>query len=136
MIIVDAGVAVKSFVPEPGTPDAEALLTLETPRAAPEHVVAEVGQALLRHHRAQRLTLDRCRAALVRSRKPVRLFSTETLADQAIEFASEAGCSMYDALYLAAAERWNGVVVTADARLIEQTLGTRWMRHIRLLGDI
>ena len=57
MIVIDAGVAVKWFAPEPGTAEAEALLATDEPRVAPEHLAAEVGQALLRHYREGGVTL-------------------------------------------------------------------------------
>src|SRR5215210_436970 len=111
MIVVDASVAVKWFVPEPGTEEAEALLVSDEPRAAPEHIAVEVSQALLRHYRDGGIALDHCRLALTRLRDLVNLFPTGVLAPEALEIAAEASCSVYDALYLAAAERWDCVVV-------------------------
>lgn len=133
MIVGDASVAVKWFVPEPGTEEAEAVLAADEPRAAPEHIVIEVGQALLRHYRGGGITLDHCCAAVSRLPHLVRLYSTEALALGAVEIAAEGGCSVYDALYLAAAERWDGVVATADAKLFAALRGTRWERRLRLL---
>jgi predicted nucleic acid-binding protein len=134
MIVVDASVAVKWFVPEPETPEAYALFVSDEPRAAPEHLIAEVGQALLRHHREHGLPLAHCGAALSRIRRLVRLFSTEALAHDAREIAAEGGCSVYDALYVAAAERWDGVVVTADAKLVAKLTRGRWQSRVRLLA--
>jgi predicted nucleic acid-binding protein len=105
MIVVDASVAVKGFAPEPGTAEAEALLVGDEPRAAPEHLTAEVGQALLRHYREGGVTLQHCRQSIADVRRYVRLFSTEAFVTDAIEIAAAGGCSVYDALYVAAAER-------------------------------
>ena len=116
MIVVDASVAVKWFVPEPGTAEADSLIQSDAPRAAPEHLLAEVGQALLRQHREHDLPLDFCRAALSDLPGIVRLFPTEALAQDAFDIAAEGGCSVYNALYVAAAERWDGVVLTAETR--------------------
>ena len=133
MIVVDASVAVKWFVSEPGTAEAEMLLLSDEERAAPEHLVAEVGQALLRHHFAGAITFDHCRAAVERIGQLLRLFPTASLAADALDIAARARCSVYDALYVAAAERWDARVVTADARLVAQLAGSDWRDHARLL---
>jgi predicted nucleic acid-binding protein len=127
MIVVEASVAVKWFVPEPGTAEADALLKSDAPRAAPEHLLAEVGQALSQH-REQQLSLDVCRAALSDLREVVTLFPTEAFARDGFDIAAEGGCSVYDALYVAAAERWDAVVLTADAKLS----GSRWQSRVQL----
>ena len=134
MIVIDASVAVKWFAPEPGTAEAEALLATDEPRVAPEHLAAEVGQALLRHYREGGVTLDHCREAISQLRRYVRLFSTEALASEALEIAAMSGCSVYDALYVAAAERWHGVVVTAGAKLVAELGRSRWQSRLRLLA--
>ena len=133
MIVVDASVAVKWFVPEPGTEQAEALLASDEPRAAPEHISVEVGQALLRHYRKGNITLDHCPLALTQLPDLVTLFPTEALAVSALNIAADAGCSSYDALYLAAAERWACAVMTADAKLVAQLSETSWQSRARLL---
>lgn len=135
MIVIDASVAVKWFVPEAGSQEAEAVLVGHEPRAAPEHLAVEVGQALLRHWRGGGVTRDHCRLAMEQVPRYVRLFSTEALAVEALDIAAAVGCSVYDALYLAAAERWDCTVVTADARLVAQLSGTRAQARVRLLGS-
>jgi|tagenome__1003787_1003787.scaffolds.fasta_scaffold20142121_2 predicted nucleic acid-binding protein len=134
MIVVDASVAVKWFVPEAGTAEADALLQSDMPRAAPEHLLAEVGQALLRQHREQQLPLEFCRAALADLPEVVTLFPTEALAREAFDIAAEGGCSVYDALYVAAAERWDCVVLTADAKLVAKLDASPWRSRLQLLA--
>jgi predicted nucleic acid-binding protein len=134
MIVVDASVAVKWFAPEPGSAAAEALLEGDEPRAAPEHLPAEVGQALLRHYRGGGVTLDHCRRSISSIRRYVRLFSTEALVAAAFDIAAAGGCSVYDALYVAAAERWDAVMITADAKLAAKLKGSRWQSRLRLLA--
>jgi predicted nucleic acid-binding protein len=135
MIVVEASVAVKWFVPEAGSEEAEAVLVGDEPRAAPEHLAVEVGQALLRHWRGSGVTLEHCRLAMEQVPRFVQLFSTEALAVEALNVAADVGCSVYDGLYLAAAERWDATVVTADARLVAQLSGTRAQARVRLLGS-
>jgi predicted nucleic acid-binding protein len=53
MIVVDARVAVKWFLPEPLNEVAESILRENEVRIAPEHILVEVGNTLLKAHRAQ-----------------------------------------------------------------------------------
>ena len=133
MIVIDASVAVKWFVLEPGTAEAEMLFQADDERAAPEHILIEVGQALLRQHFAGLITVDHCRPALEQIPRLARLFRTEALAADALEIAASARCSIYDAVYVAAADRWDASVVTADAKLVQQLAGSPWQNRARLL---
>ena len=49
--------------------------------------------------------------------------------------ARTASVSVYDALYVAAAERWNVPLVTADARLAAAPATTPWRTRVTLLRD-
>ncbi|MDP4023123.1 type II toxin-antitoxin system VapC family toxin [Methylobacterium sp. NEAU 140] len=120
MIVVDASVAVKWFLDEPSSSQARALVEEDCVRIAPEHVLAEVGQVLLKAIRARYITVDHAHEALALLRDLVQLLPTRDLADSAIEIALEIGCTNYDALYVAAAERWGATLVTADAKLQER----------------
>lgn len=133
MIIVDASVAVKWFVPEPGSEEAEALIDQDVVRAAPEHIEVEVGQALLRHRRAGGITIDHVRESLRRLAKVVAVQPTPWFVSDAIEISDASGCSVYDGLYVAAAERWDCPVVTADQKLKNKLAGSRWDSRVLLL---
>jgi predicted nucleic acid-binding protein len=132
LIVVDASVAVKWFVPEPGSAEAEALIAADLARAAPEQIAVEVGQALFRHHRAGRITLDHVRSSVRKLHKTVNTSPT-WLVDDAVEISAACGCSLYDALYVAAAERWDCHLVTADAKLRNKLAGSAWAGRVLLL---
>lgn len=133
MIVIDASVAVKWFLPEPLGEEAVALLAENEVRAAPEHILVEVGQTLIRSWRTGGITLDHAREAVNALSQLLQLSPTRDIAVRAIEIAADASCTNYDALYLAAAERWDATFVTADRRLEQQLVPTRWHGCVRLL---
>ncbi|MCJ2057986.1 type II toxin-antitoxin system VapC family toxin [Methylobacterium sp. J-048] len=135
MIVIDACVAVKWFLPEPQSDLAETVLLAEDVRIAPEHILVEVGNTLLKAYRSGTITLDHARAAIAALGKLVQLRPIHAIADAALNTARVVGCTHYDALYVAAAERWDGVLLTADARLVRQLQTAQWTARHRLLGS-
>lgn len=134
MIVIDACVATKWFLPEPFSDAAEMILAENDIRIAPEHILVEVGNTLLRAYRAEAITLDHAREALSALAQIVQLQATHEIAAAALDIAVRIGCTHYDALYLAAAERWTATFVTADARLVRQLRPAGWTGQVRLIG--
>jgi predicted nucleic acid-binding protein len=127
MLVVDASVAVKWFLVEPGDREALAILDRDDPLIAPELVVAEVVNAVWK-----RLTtsgIDRTQAADVPLAVP-RMFAElrplVPLAARTLELAAELRHPVYDCFYLALAEERSVKLVTADRRLISRLAGTPW----------
>ena len=136
MIVVDASVAVKWFLPEPLSDAAESILTADEARTAPEHILVEVGQALLRSWRGGGISLEHAREAIADLTSYVQLTPTHELAARALDIAAEASCSNYDALYVAASERLGATLVTADKRLYALLNSVGKSETIRLLAPL
>lgn len=118
MIVVDASVAVAWFVPEEHTPFATALLEMPRDLIAPDLIVAEVGNALVKAYRRKAVRQERVRAALEHLVMGlVTLAQSTPLLAEAADLACRLRCSIYDAAYLELARRTGALVVTADARL-------------------
>ncbi len=114
-VVIDASVALKWVLDEPGSEAAAALLDEEL--AAPEFWLLEAANALWRRARRHELTREQASARLVElSNAPVA--TSTTLEDFAIAFqwAGRLDHPVYDCLYLALALRENTHVVTADRR--------------------
>jgi predicted nucleic acid-binding protein len=127
MLVVDASVAVKWFVEEPGTADAVGLLNGPDPVIAPDLVVAEVANVVWKH--LMRGDLKREQIAHVPGALPkmfAELWPTVWLASRAFEIASELRHPVYDCFYLALAEGEEATLVTADRRLIGRLAGSTW----------
>lgn len=119
MIVVDASVIVKWFIPEAGTDPAKALLATADELIAPELARIEVASALVRKGIRRELAgadvesaLDAWFRALVDGQ--VFLLPNADDLEAAAELALELRHALPDCLYLAAAERLGVALITAD----------------------
>jgi predicted nucleic acid-binding protein len=135
-LVVDASVAIKWYVPEPGSAEAQAILESDRLLLAPDLLVAEIGNILWK--RVQRGLNARtdveeiARTFLAESR--VHLVPSAGLMFRALEIANTYGATVYDALYVALAEGDGIVVVTADERLANRLAATPLAPHVRSLS--
>jgi predicted nucleic acid-binding protein len=118
-LIVDASVAVKWFVAEDGSAQAEALFENEDELVAPDFIMAEVGNAMWKKFRKGWLTEAQVTAAIERLPHYFgRAIPIGELASRATALALTLDHPIYDCLYLALAERERLPIVTADNRLL------------------
>jgi predicted nucleic acid-binding protein len=134
--IVDASVATKWFVRE--ELHAEALLLLARPEqlAAPDLIVAEVGNIAWK--KCLRGEITRAQAetmAVAISGYITALESLSALAGRALDLALELNHPVYDCLYLACAESLGGTLVTADMRFRDALHGTPYAGLVLHPGD-
>ncbi len=116
-LVVDASVAVKWVLKEPGS-DAARRVAETADLLAPDLLWAELGNVLWRRQRLGEFSPENARAMLLMLRRlPVETFSLFPLIPLALEIAIAIGHSIYDCLYLALADREDCRVVTADERL-------------------
>jgi predicted nucleic acid-binding protein len=114
-IVVDASVALKWVLDEPGNEAADALLDDEL--VAPALWLVEAANALWRLTRRGDLTPDEAKERLMElGNAPVVTSDIEDDLFAAAELANTLGHPVYDCLYLAAAIREDTHVVTADGR--------------------
>jgi predicted nucleic acid-binding protein len=119
MIVVDASVAVKWYLNEPGSDEAAALLTTPGLLCAPELIRVEVPGAIVRAFRVNRLSEQRTREALGLWDRDlgegvVKLLPDALLLPAALDHAIRLRHAVQDCLYLSAAVRGEGRLVTAD----------------------
>ncbi len=126
-LVVDASVALKWFVDEPGSARAAALLTCADRLVAPDFIVAEVCNAAWRAVRAgTMLAAQQDHAAM---RLPMifdELVPAATLAQRAVTVSRALDRPVYDCLYLALSEQRDARLVTADRKLLGRLQGTEW----------
>lgn len=134
MIVIDASVAVKWFLPDPLSELAESLLHGQAVRIAPEHILAEVGQVLVFAERAKKISHADVREAVAALSELVQLRPTRELIGQAIDVAAEIGCTTYDTLYVATAEQCDAALVTVDLKLGRQLAAAKRLGRTRILG--
>ena len=119
MIVVDASVIVKWFVPEVGDAAAKALLAASDALLAPELARVEVASALIRKGLRQDLARADVEATLSAWFRALRDGQVVLLPDSddveaATKLAMELQHPLPDRLYLAAAERLGAALITAD----------------------
>jgi predicted nucleic acid-binding protein len=135
MLVVDASVAVKWFVTEPGSQEALNLAHRDEPLIAPELIVAEVVNAMWRRivtgaiEQSQAEDVPRALAEMF-----AELWPMTPLASRALAIAAELRHPAYDCLYLALAERENARLITSDRRLLRRLEGTPWSERVQGLG--
>lgn len=124
MIVVEANVLVKVPVPEIGSDAAERLLYGDEPVPVPAHALAEVFDVLSRH--CIRDEMDH--GDLARAHGVIMPFVNKTdlepLLVAACDIALACRVSVYDALYVALANKLDAMFVTADMRVIRALAGT------------
>ena len=132
-IVVDASVAIKWVVDEPGT---EAALAIRTEQLlAPAIWLAEAANALWRHVKMGEASASEALARLVRLRRaPVRSFPIEPHVSTALELAARGNHPVYDCLYLALAIQRDTQVVTDDRRFTEAAARLGLGDRVRLLS--
>lgn len=125
-LVVDASVAIKWFVEEPGADRARGLWENGARLVAPDLLVPEVCSAMWRKVRLGQAVPDQAAEAAKRLRTAlIDLRPTATLATRAMALALELDHPVYGCFYLALAEIEQNAVVTADERLLARLSGSK-----------
>ena len=123
MIVVDASVAVKWLLPEPGDAAAQELLASEERLVAPSLIRTEVAAALARRARFREIEPRDAETALGLWLQALRDGVISLVADEAdlvtaLGLTAELSHPLQDCLYLALAERLGAPLVTADKKFV------------------
>jgi predicted nucleic acid-binding protein len=118
MFVVDASVACKYALNEPGTDAAEALLFGSESLLAPHYFFVETAQVLWRAVRRQRLSRAGFDESFSNIRSlPLTITDDSSLIEPAINIALHHDISVHDALYVALARSRNSEFATCDDAL-------------------
>ncbi|MGH3768027.1 MAG: type II toxin-antitoxin system VapC family toxin [Pseudonocardiaceae bacterium] len=134
-LVVDASVALKWVVTEPGSEQAASLLDEMAMGAvallAPEHLIGEVANGLRKRVAQHVLTVeDACAALEAIAHLELTFVGGAGRWFRCLPAALEWGVTAYDALYVLLAKDSGAVLVTADERLHAAVAGL----PIRMLG--
>ena len=138
LFVIDASIAAKWVIEEPGTP--EAVVLRERARLiAPDLLAAECANILWKKVRRQELTRDEAiLAARLLQGAEVELLPTRSLLQTATRIAIDLDHPAYDCLYLALAMQNDCKFVTADERFVrtlDQSRGDQYRgMAISLIG--
>jgi predicted nucleic acid-binding protein len=136
-VVVDASVAVKWFLPEEGSEQAEMLLGGKFRLIAPDLLWTEVANVLWKIARRGSITADEAQQMLRdASAMPVEIIESLPLLPEALRVATAADRSVYDSLYIALAAREKARMVTADQKLVTALAKTEWASRVVPIGDL
>src|SRR5436190_9774279 len=136
-LVVDASVAVKWVVPEPGHKEAE--LLLDHGLVAPDLLFAECANILWKKVRRGELTEDEAEiAGQTLEQADLTIVSARAYVIRATAIAVELDHPAYDGIYLAVAEALQLRLVTADDRLIRKVgqSANRFQSYLLALSDV
>lgn len=138
MIVVDASVAAKWLLPEPGSQEAIDLQEGPHELFAPDLIRLEVAAAITRRVRAEKDALDpddavsRCdRWLRLLDRAVIFLIPEAELLEQAVKLSAKIKHPLQDCMYLAAAKRLDAPLITADEPF--QKRAARFYKSISML---
>jgi predicted nucleic acid-binding protein len=131
-MIIDASVAFKLVVPEPGF-EAAVVLAGSTSLTAPDLILAELANAIWRFSGRERTFNWSIAAAKVRTLID-RVVPSEDLLPDALRLAVELNQPAYDCFYLALAIAEDDVLITADRRFHNTCADSPYAAQVRLLG--
>ncbi|MCC2665827.1 MAG: hypothetical protein K0R41_4583 [Geminicoccaceae bacterium] len=127
MLVVDASVALKWVLDEPGDREARAIIETREALIAPELIVAEVANVAWR--RVTSAEIPPSQAAVIVAEVPkvfTELLAIAPFRMRALEIAIDLRHPAYDCFYLALAEARDLKLVTADRRLLTRIAGSAW----------
>lgn len=136
--VVDASVAIKWFLPEPNSADADRLLSGNFQLLAPDLLAPEVGNILWKRIMRSELTVQKAHVIMRGLESlPVTLRSAGDLAENAMTVACGLKRSFYDSLYLALALTADCKLVTADRKLFDAVKDAAPVKkHILWIADV
>lgn len=133
-VVIDASVALKWVLDEPGSDAAAALFDEEL--IAPVLWLVEAANALWRSTRIGQLTDVEAAERLAELRTaPVATLALEPYLGAALDLATKIGHPVYDCVYLALALRYRTYVVTADRRFAAAVNLRNLGGSVRLLSE-
>lgn len=137
IVVVDASVAAKWFLPEPDAPLAQRLLTGRYELIAPDLLWIEVASVVWKNARKKTITRDEAELMVAQMPSfPVERHPCEPLLPDAMAMALEHDRTIYDSLYLALAKRESATLITEDARLVRSLANSKLAARILPLADL
>jgi predicted nucleic acid-binding protein len=137
VLVVDASVAVKWFVPEVQSAEARQWRTGPDDLHAPA-VFFDLEVSNILWKKVRRGEITRTDADLILAQLPALPLTRHPEAPvltSAFDLADRTNRTVYDCLYLALAVHLGGRMLTADQRLVNSLAGSQWVNSVWWVGD-
>jgi len=136
IIIPDSSIVVSSLFGQEDAVHASSVLEAGHVLIAPDLLAVEVANAIWRLRRMGQIEEAEAESALSEFRLlPITLVRLADLYTAAYRIAVTCNHSLYDCTFLALAEQRNGMVVTADRRLLTKITNSRYGDYAASLTD-
>ena len=137
ILVIDASVAIKWFLPEPHSINAIRLIDAGHELTAPDLIIPEFGNVLWKKWQRQELEPDVIPSLLNDlCRMNVSIVPTFSLICEASRISVSWRRSFYDSIYLALAVASNGRMVTADEKLYNALKDTPMTERLVMIGEM
>ena len=135
--VVDASVAIKWYVPEIHSVDADRLLSGDTELLVPDLLWSEIGNILWKRILRADMTAEKSRTIIAAiTSLPLRVMPAADLMEGALSVAVTTKRSFYDSLYLYLAVSTDCQMVTADLKLFTALKNSPFAQHILWVEDM
>lgn len=135
--VVDASVAVKWYVPEVHSDEAERLLDAAHDLHVPDLIVPEFGNIIWKKIGRRELTVQQGRKIIdAFIAVPLSRYTASPLLKPAFEGAARSGHTVYDWTYLALAVALDCEMVTADEKFYQALSSGSLARHLCWVADL
>lgn len=132
--VIDASVAIKWFIWEEGTEEAQQLLDKLSFFLVPGLFLIEVDAILTKKVRKGELEIaDAFQKRRMFRQLPYKLLPFDEIAEFAFRLSTEFPITLYDATYLATAVDHEGIFYTADKRLVNGMSDTPFAEYMQKL---
>jgi predicted nucleic acid-binding protein len=137
-LVVDASVAIKWYLPEIHSEEAERLLNSSMDLCAPDLIFSEIGNILWKRVLRKDLTEEKARSIMSSlGALPLTIWRADILAEGALSIACSTKRSFYDSLYLSLAVTSDCRLVTADLKLLNSLKNVSlFKKHLLWVEDV
>lgn len=136
IVIVDASVAIKWFLLERYSRDADRWLEEKYKFTVPDFIVIEISNVLWKKRFIGELERDECFEIDSNLQKIISTIeSSRKYLPDALEKSLVLNHPVYDCVYLAMAVAYNTIELTADRQFYERVKNSKWANHILWIED-
>jgi len=130
--VIDAGVAIKWFLPEDGYENASGIIHFYSEFLAPDLFMIEIDTIITKKVRKREIELSEAVFLYDEIRKlPFKFIHYNQIAKLSVELSATLPITLYDATYLSVALQFNENVFTADKRFFRGISTTPFKDYVR-----
>lgn len=134
-VVIDASVLIKLYIDEVGSPEAEQAVKAVESLLAPDLLLPETANVLWKYARRGDISAeDAIQIVNDILQMPIQFTVSQHLIEPALRIAIETNRTVYDSLYVALAVQADTRLLTADERLANSLLATRYASHVGLVS--